>query len=189
MVIVTSDVRLRHFTVRDYYRMAEAGILNEDDRVELIEGEIVEMPPIGSRHASVVDRILAALVPQLVDRSVTVRIQSPVRLGDLSEPVPDLALLNPRADHYQEGHPGPDDILLLVEVSHSTVRFDKETKVPLYARSGIPEVWVFDLVSSTVDVHRAPVGGAFTSSETIAAGAGRTIQCAGMRIAIDDLLT
>ncbi|MBM2812424.1 MAG: hypothetical protein HW416_3183 [Chloroflexi bacterium] len=145
----------RLFTVADYYRMAETGILAEDDRVELIEGEIVEMPPIGDRHASCVGRT-TDLFFRLFGNLARVWVQNPVRLSNRSEPVPDLMLLQPRPDFYVSGHPKASDVLLLVEVSDSSEAYDRRVKLPLYAREGVPEVWIVDLGRSVVRVHREP---------------------------------
>jgi Uma2 family endonuclease len=134
----------RLFTVAEYHKMAEAGILSEDDRVELLEGEIVAMSPIGSRHAGLVNR-LNRLFSQRAGDQVVVSVQNPVRLGGYSEPQPDLALLRPRADFYTSSHPGPEDVLLAVEVAETSAAVDREVKVPLYARFGVPEVWLVDL--------------------------------------------
>ena len=129
----------RAFDVHEYHRMAEAGILDEDDRVELIEGEIVQMSPIGSRHQGCVNR-LARLLFEFAGRDYVVHIQGPVRLNERSEPQPDLALLKLRPDFYSERHPTPDDVLLLIEVSETSADYDREVKLPLYAGAGIAEV-------------------------------------------------
>jgi Uma2 family endonuclease len=152
-VTMAVELRRRRFTVDEYYTMADAGILTEDDRVELIEGEIVQMAAIGSLHAACVDRLNRLLVQQAGEAAL-VRVQNPVRLSDLSEPQPDLALLRPRTDYYAAGHPGPSDTLLIIEVAHSTLAYDREIKVPLYAVSGIPETWVVDLEGGEVRVYR-----------------------------------
>jgi Uma2 family endonuclease len=150
----------RRFTVEDYYRMAEAGILHQDDRVELIEGEIVEMPPIGSSHAGTVDHLATLLGRAVGDRAI-VRVQGPVRLNDLSEPVPDLCLLRHRADYYRRSHPRPEDVLLLVEVADTTAAFDRQVKLPLYARAVIPEYWLVDLSQGLIEVFRSPTEGVY----------------------------
>jgi len=159
----------RHrLTVAEYYRMAEAGVLAPDARVELIEGEIVDTAPMRSRHASAVGR-LNILLSRAVGEEALVWCQLPLRLSDASEPEPDLMLLRPRDDFYAGAHPGPADVLLLVEVSESSVRYDREVKVPLYARHGIAEVWVVDLDAGVMRFFRRPAGGAYTditASET-----------------------
>jgi Uma2 family endonuclease len=145
---------VRHrFTVADFHRMAEAGILGGDDRVELIDGEIVEMTPIGSRHAACVDR-LAQLFFEQVGRRAIVRVQSPIRLGEHSEPQPDVTLLRPHPDFYAASHPRPEDVLLVVEVAETSAQLDRAVKAPLYARAGIPELWLVDLEAEAIVVHR-----------------------------------
>ena len=137
-------LRRHRLNVDEYYRMAEAGILGPDARVELIEGEIIDMAPIASRHAAVV-RQLAHILHQNVGDQAIVSTQNPVRLDRYSEPEPDLALLRPRDDFYAAAHPGPGDVLLIIEVADTSLRYDREIKIPLYARHGIPEVWLVDL--------------------------------------------
>jgi Uma2 family endonuclease len=145
----------RRFTVGEYYRMAEAGILRPDERVELIEGEIITMAAIGSRHSATVMRLTRVFSREIGDRTL-VLVQGPVRLSDLSEPEPDVALLRPRPDDYASAHPGPDDVLLIVEVADTTVAFDRGTKVRLYAAAGIPEYWIVDLAGDRIEVYREP---------------------------------
>ncbi len=135
--------------------MAAAGVLSDDDRVELIDGEIVDMTPIGSRHMACVDRLNRLLTAACGDRAI-VRVQGPIRLGPRSEPQPDVTLLRPRPDFYAEGHPGPDSVLVLVEVADTSLDLDRSVKLPLYARAGIREVWLVDLAASRVVVHRTP---------------------------------
>ena len=157
------------FSISDYHKMAEAGILSEGDRVELIEGEIVRMNPIGSRHAACVRRIDALFNREDLDAIVSV--QSPVLLPDLSEPEPDVALLRPRGDFYSAGHPEPGDVLLLIEVSDTTLDYDRRNpKLPLYARFGIPETWIVDLSSDTVEAHSRPAGGVYEDITRIERG-------------------
>lgn len=149
------QVERRLFTVDEYYQMAEAGIFSEDDRVELIEGEIVEMSPIGSRHAACVNR-LNGLFARRMEGNAVVSVQNPIRLSEFSEPEPDLALLQPRADFYAEAHPEPEDVLLVVEVAETSAGSDRRVKVPLYARAGILEVWLIDLADETIEIYRRP---------------------------------
>ncbi len=145
----------RAFTRDEYYRMADAGILSENDRVELLEGEIVRMTPIGSPHAASVDRLNALFVRRLGDRAI-VRVQNPIVLDRHSEPQPDLTLLKPRADYYRGEHPRPEDILLVVEVIGSAKDYDRSVKLPLYARFRISEVWLVDLLAGAIEVYRKP---------------------------------
>ena len=146
---------LKHrFTVSEYRRMVEAGIFGEDDRVELLEGEIVQMSPIGSRHAACVAR-LTTLLARLHDRAIP-WVQNPVVLGEYSELQPDITLLRFREDFYAQTLPGPHDVLLLIEVADSSVEYDQEIKVPLYSRAGVAEVWLVNLVQQRVTVYRDP---------------------------------
>ena len=166
---MTVQVPKRLFTVDEYYRMAEAGLFSEDDRLELIEGEVVEMSPIGSRHAACVDRLNRLFSTRVEGRAI-VRVQSPIRLGRYSEPQPDLALLQPRDDFYAQAHPEPEDVLLVVEVAETSAAYDREVKVPLYARSGIPEVWLVDLEAGQVEVYREPTPKGYREVERVGPG-------------------
>jgi len=156
------QVSTKKFTVFDFHRMGEAGIFSKDDRVELLEGEIIDMTPIGSRHAACVARLDRQL-NQLVGTSAIVWAQNPIRLNDQSEPQPDMALLKPRPDFYENAHPQPADILLIIEVADSSVDFDRETKLPLYAKAGIPELWIVDLTQRRVEMYQQPSGEKYTS--------------------------
>jgi Uma2 family endonuclease len=163
------SVRKRLFTVAEYYRMAEAGILSEDDRVELIEGEVLSMAPIGDRHAGTVDFLAESFLRHLGGRA-QVRVQSPIRLGEYSEPQPDIALLKRRLDFYRSRHPGPEDVLLMAEVSETRQTHDRPVKVPLYARYGIPEVWRVDLAEDRLEVFREPTPEGYRSVQTFRRG-------------------
>ena len=157
----------RPITVDEYYDMDRLGLLEPDARVELIEGEVVHMPPIGSRHGSVTE-FLDHLLHDAVGDRARVRGQLPVRLDNLSEPVPDVAVVKPRADRYTRSHPTPSDVLLIVEVSRSTLRDDINVKVPLYARHGIPEVWIVDLKNNLLRTYRSPSDGRYQDTASTA---------------------
>ncbi len=145
------------FDVDDYHRMAAAGILSPEDRVELIEGEIVDMAPIGSEHAATTDRLNELVARAVADGQSAGRgIQDPLRLDRRNEPQPDLMLLRPRPDVYRSGHPTAADVLLLVEIADSSLAWDRGPKLALYARHGVPEVWIVDLVGRAVEICRAP---------------------------------
>ncbi len=163
----TDIVPARHrLNVDEYHRMGEAGILHEDDRVELIDGELIDMAPIGQDHAATVNRLTRALVMAFGEQAI-VSVQNPVRLNRFNEPRPDFAVFRPRADFYATGErPGPADTLLVIEVADSSLRYDRGVKLPLYARSGIPEVWIVDLRRRMVDVHRAPGEDGYATVET-----------------------
>jgi Uma2 family endonuclease len=145
----------RRFTAAEYHRMAEAGILRYKERVELIEGEIVDMTPIGRRHMACVDRLNRFFVQGVGDEAI-VRVQGSLRLHEHSEPQPDLVILRPRADFYAADDAGPADTLLIVEVADTSEHYDRQVKVPLYARAGIPEVWLVDLTAARISTYRRP---------------------------------
>jgi Uma2 family endonuclease len=148
------------FSVDEYHRMSDAGILSEDDRVELIEGEIIKMSPIGSHHAGCVNR-LNTLLNRRAGQEAIVSVQNPVRLDDYSEPEPDLALLKPRADFYAQSLPTADDVLLIIEVADTSIDYDRDVKLPLYARAGIPGVWLANLPDDRVEAYSQPVNGVY----------------------------
>jgi Uma2 family endonuclease len=185
---VAIELRRRPFTVAEYYRMAEAGILTEDDRVELLDGEIVAMTPIGSRHAAVVDR-LTRLLTRAAGEGAIVRVQNPIRLGEHSEPQPDLALLRSRPDYYADRHPGPGEVWLVVEVAEASIEIDRKVKVPLYARAGIPEVWLVVLPDERVEVYRRPTPGGYQEVQQLGRGARvATASLPDLALPVDDLL-
>lgn len=146
----------RHkLSVEDYHRLGEAGILGEDSRVELIEGDLIDMVPIGGTHMGVVNRLTRLLVLGVRDLG-EVSVQNPVRLSRYSEPQPDFAILRPRAGDAASAVPGVADVLLLIEVADTTLTYDRGTKLALYARSGIAEVWIVNLQAKCVEVYRQP---------------------------------
>ncbi len=161
--------RPHRLTVDEYYRMADVGLLSPDDRTELIEGEIVDMPPIGSQHAAAVALLAKRMIRALGD-SADARARSPVRFLPRSEPQPDIALVKHRSDGYRKAHPTAGDTLLLIEISDSTLRYDLEVKARLYATHGILEYWVVDLVNHRVVRHRAPSGAQYAQVNEITAG-------------------
>jgi Uma2 family endonuclease len=146
---------LHRFSAEDYHRLAEVGILAPDARVELIEGEIHDMSPIGPFHSGVTIR-LNRFFSLCAKGRWTVCVQDAVRLDNFSEPQPDLILLKPAPDDYASHHPAPDDVLLLIEVADSSVEFDQRKKLPVYARAGIVEVWIVNLQESAIEVYREP---------------------------------
>jgi len=154
-----TPIRRHRYTVADYYRMAEVGILAPDARVELIDGEVIEMPPIGAPHASTVTEVQRTLERAVGDAAI-VRVQNPIHLGRHDEPQPDLALVTPPASKYRLRHPRPGDVLLLIEVADTTLRFDRDVKLGRYARVGIPEVWLLDVKARTLQRFResSPTG-------------------------------
>ena len=143
------------FTVDEYYEMARVGILTEADRVELIEGEIVEMSPIGSRHQAIVDKLASVFFDTVGDRAL-VRIQGPLRLADITEPQPDVQLLTPQDDFYVDGHPTQIDALLVVEVSDTSLAYDRNYKSAVYSMRGVPELWILDVNRPRLFAMREP---------------------------------
>src|ERR1700733_6345283 len=161
MSAVMNDLLPRHrVTVDEYYRMSEVGLLAPGARTELIDGEVIDMAPIGSPHSGKLDR-LNYLLLAVLGESARVRIQHPVGLDRHSEPQPVLAVVLPREDFYESRHPFPTDTLLIVEVSDSTLRLDLNVKVPLYARHQVPEVWVVDLEHNGIHFFRSPQNGVY----------------------------
>jgi Uma2 family endonuclease len=176
------------FTTADYHRMAEAGILHEDSPVELIEGEIIQMSPIGDKHASGVDRAAELFFDKLRHRAI-VRVQNPIHLSEYAEPQPDLALLHRRSDYYAAGHPGPGDVLLVVEVADSSIDYDRQTKAPLYARHGIPELWILDLTRDHLAVYREPSRDGYATTRVFRRGESISpLAFPDVQIAVDDIL-
>jgi Uma2 family endonuclease len=153
-------------SAEEYLRMGAAGVFAPDARLELIEGEIVTMPPIGSPRAGTVN-ISNKLFIRLADDAAVVSIQHPLILGDRSVPEPDLVLLRPRTDSYTNSHPTVADVLLVVEVSDSSLKYDLGTKIPLYARLGVPESWIFDVQERVIRVFRDPSASGYRTSFTI----------------------
>ena len=180
--------RKRFFNVDEYHQMVYAGILAEDDRVELIEGEVVHMPPIGVRHASCVRRLNNMLCRLLGEKAV-VDVQNSLVLTARTEPQPDVVFLRPRDDFYRETEPKPADVLLLIEVADSSLPYDRDIKVPLYARSGIPEMWLVDLQSQAVEVFRKAAKKGFRESSRF--NRGQTLAPSAfpeLKLTVDQLL-
>ena len=156
----------RKLDVNEYCRMAEAGILGKEDRVELIDGSLIDMAPIGQDHEATVNGLTEALVMACARRAI-VSTQNSIRLDRWNAPQPDLAVLRRRADFYATGErPGPADVLLLVEVANSSLRFDRTVKLPLYARAGIAELWIVDMKRRVLEAHRNPAGDSYRETDT-----------------------
>ena len=180
------DVTRRRFTVHEYHRMAEAGILHEDDRIELMDGELVEMAAVGAPHFNCVNRLNHLLVRRVGDDAI-VSIQNPVRLDEYSEPQPDVALI--RARDYSESLPTPEGLLLLIEVSDTTLAYDRGTKLSRYAEAGIPQLWIVNLPDERIEHHTAPSGDLY--GRVHLARRGEAIESAtlpGLSVRVDDIL-
>jgi Uma2 family endonuclease len=159
----------RAFTIHDYARMRESGILTEDDRVELIDGEIRNMSPIGPHHAAIVTKIMTFLMRQVQDEAI-ISPQNPVQLTDYTEPQPDIAVLRYRDDYYAQALPRADDILLLIEVADTTLTYDREEKMPRYAQAGVPEAWIVNLTELLIEQYTLPVKGQYTRLQKVLLG-------------------
>lgn len=176
------------FTAEEFERMGEAGIFRQDARLELIEGEIFEMSPIGSAHAACV-KFLGKLLHRLYADTLIVGVQDPIRLDDFNEPQPDVSLLRWRDDFYRGAHPTPADVLLVVEVAETTVVADRKLKVPLYARAGVAEAWLVDIPAGRVEIYSDPSAGTYRRAEVFERGAeakSHTIE--GLAVAVTELL-
>ena len=178
----------RRFTADEYHRMGQVGILGEDDRLELLEGEIVEMAPIGSRHQATVNRLTELFSNRVSDRAM-VSVQGPIRLAEDSEPQPDVTLMRRRTDFYATSHPGPEDVLLLVGVSDISIEYDRVVKVPLYARHGITEVWLVGLEAGVVEVYRSPTDQGYQEITRLGRGQGLTLAALpGLEVGVDEVV-
>jgi Uma2 family endonuclease len=163
-------VERRRFTVEEYHRLGEAGILAEDERVELIAGVLLVREPIGARHAGTLNRLTRFWTSRLGERAV-VQVQNPLELPEQdSEPEPDVTLLRPRADFYAAAHPLADDVLLLIEVADTSLLLDRRVKMPLYARAGVREAWLVDLTADLVEVYREPSGDRYRDIRVVGRG-------------------
>ncbi|WP_017303163.1 Uma2 family endonuclease [Spirulina subsalsa] len=156
----------KKFTIEQYQKMGEMGIFAPEERVELIKGEIIAMSAIGLQHAVVTNRLTNFFPRQLGDRMI-MTVQNPIRLNNSSEPQPDLALLKPRTDFYAQKFPTPDDVLLLIEVADSSLTYDQEIKMPLYAENGIPEFWLVNLNLQVLTVYREPDGKTYQQQQNM----------------------
>src|SRR5262245_16999257 len=182
------EIQRRRFTADDYQRMGEAGILRAEDRVELVDGEIVSMTPIGPRHMACVDRATRVFVTAMGDAAI-VRVQGSVRLDLYSEPEPDIVLLEPRQDYYATRMAGPADILLLLEVAESSIDIDRDVKLKLYARSGVHEYWILDLNEDVLTCFDEPAGDAYERVRHYQHGQSvAPLLLPGCMVAVDDLL-
>jgi len=175
------------FTVESYQRLAELGVLGADDRVELIAGQVVEMTPIGDRHASCVRRLHDLLARDALEVAI-IDVQNPVVLGVRDAPQPDVAVLQRRADRYLH-HPHARDILLVIEVADTTLAYDRDVKIPLYARAGIPEAWLVDLTGERIAVHREPQAGTYAHVRSADPGdVLAPLHLPGVTLAVADIL-
>jgi Uma2 family endonuclease len=165
----TVQVERRRFTVAEYHQMADANILTEEDRVELIDGEIRQMSPIDPVHAAGVKRLNQLLMSRLANRFI-ISVQDPIRLDDLNEPEPDLAILRWHDDFYEQQHPTPGDVLVLIEVANTSLVYDRTEKLPRYAAAGIAEVWLVNVARRTIEQYAHPVAGQYQVKKVLSRG-------------------
>lgn len=163
---MTFQLQQRLLTVEEYHKMMEAGILGPEDRVELIEGKIIKMSPIGSLHAAYVKKI-NTLLGRLLGNKAIIGVQDPIGIELISEPEPDLSVVKLREDFYAKKHPQVDDIYLIIEVADTSLALDREIKLPLYARAGIPEYWIVNVQDQEIEAYRTPIGNNYKHREII----------------------
>lgn len=186
MAVSEATVQRHRWTVAEIHRFIQRGAFRPEDRLELIEGELIDMAPIGPEHAECVDELNERLTVQ-AQRRFRVRVQNPITLNDISEPQPDIALVR-RYPAPQGRHPYPEDVLLLIKVSDTTGDYDHNVKLPLYARSGIAEVWLIDLRQRAIEVYRAPEGDQYTDTVTYSQGEV-SAQRVSVAIRVEDLFS
>lgn len=185
--ITQKQTARKQFTVVEYARMHEVGIFAEDERVELLDGEVCETSPVGSIHAAIVKR-LNVLLSQSVGNTAIVSVQDPIRLDDWSEPQPDVALLRYRDDFYADALPVADDVLLVIEVSDTSLAYDRDEKLPRYAAAGIPEVWITDVAHDRVEQYLEPRGSNYRMKLLVERGEAVAAQrMAGMHIEVEQV--
>jgi Uma2 family endonuclease len=185
---MSSQLAKYWITADEFEQMGRAGIFHPDARLELLEGEIYQMSPIGVPHAACVDFLSRFFNRHFGDRMI-VRGQNPIRLSDLSEPQPDIALLRWRDDFYRHAHPTPADVLLVIEVADTSVESDRSYKVPLYARAGISEAWLVNLPEESIELFAEPADGAYQISKVFSRG--EEVQSHGvadLRVPVADVL-
>ncbi len=182
------DFNRHRLSVADYHKMGEVGIFSDDDRVELIEGELVDMAPIGSEHAGIVN-LLNRLLTEIRGEKAIIGVQNPIILGDHSEPQPDILVLHPREDFYRDSHPTPGDVFLLIEISDTTANQDRNIKIPLYAQHNIPEVWLIDIPNRCMELYRKPhpPNRTYQHIEILREGTARCTQLRELKIDLNHL--
>ncbi len=179
---------VRRFTPAEFLALVEVGILTSSDRVELLDGVIIEMAPIGDPHAGTVD-VYTEMLPSGVDQGTLLRVQGPLALDERSRLYPDLMLLRRRADYYRSRPPAPEDVLLLVEVADSSVDYDRNEKLPRYAQAGIPEIWITVLPEGIIETHTEPSGGRYTHTRIFAPGDTISPACfPDIALSVDEIL-
>lgn len=181
-----AQVERQLFTASDYHKMADVGIIKPFDRIELIRGQILKTSPIRSLHASIVDILNEALV-LLLHQKATVRIQNPIRIGQYSEPEPDIVVTKFRKDRYRNRNPRPEDVLLLIEVADSSLQFDREIKLPLYAESGIPEYWIVNIPEKLIETYQNPKDKEYLTKNIVSFDVTASCEAIGFHVQVKEL--
>jgi Uma2 family endonuclease len=182
------QIARRLFTSDEYARMVQAGILGEDERVELLDGEVRAMSPIGSRHVACVNRLNTILNLHVRGQAI-ISIQNPIRLSDYSEPEPDIAVLYARGDYYDAALPVPDDVLLIAEVADTSLEYDRNEKLPRYAEAGIGEVWIVDLEHQTLERYVRSLNGRYAEATIFQRGETFTTHLlTSLNVVVNDIL-
>ena len=188
MIMGTESIIRKRFTVDEYHRMSDIGIFPEDQCFELIRGQILEMPTAKPTHSGLLNRLNHLFTIRLGEFAI-VSIQNPCNLDDHSEPAPDVALLKPRSDFYVNNHPLPEDVLLVLEVSDTTLRFDARIKSRLYAEAGIPEYWIVNIPQNALEVRRESLNGHYATHQTFRHGRGiSTLAFPDLTFGVDEIL-
>lgn len=180
-------IQKRLLSTEEYHLMGQAGIMKEDDRVELINGEIIQMSPIGSNHAGHV-KILHAILGERLRTQVVIGVQDPIHLDEFNEPQPDIAVLKPREDFYTKSHPSPAEVFFLIEVADSSFDYDRDIKLPIYAKAGIQEVWILDLKNQQIEVYRQPKNNRYALRLTLVRGDVIRYEALDFTIEVDQIL-
>jgi len=182
------QLRQRLISVEEYHKMGEYGILKESDRVELIRGQIIQMSPIGSKHAACIDKILSVLRVKLSDEREIIRIQSPIQMKEFTEPEPDITILKPAKDFYAEAHPTPKDILLIIEVADTSYSYDKKVKSELYASAGIPSYCIVNIETQEIELFHQPAEKLYKNIQIFLPGDIVEFKILGISVEVDRLL-
>ncbi len=189
MAVTNSQIRKHLTTLSEWRKMGEAGVFPADSRLELINGEVLEMSPIGSQHASHLKRLFHYFAKKIDFNDALLSIQDPLQLNNLSEPEPDLMLLQPDPGFYQSQHPKANNVLLLVEIADTSLFLDQNLKLQLYAQHNIPEYWIMNLLDNTLEVYRQPQGKSYEFKNTLRAGDTiKLLKLPEISAVIDDLL-
>lgn len=184
---MTIQLDQRLLTVTEYHQMVEAGILSEDDPIELLNGQLIKMSPVGSSHAACVEKI-DELLKYLLRGKALVRSQNPITLSDLSEPEPDIAIVRKKDNYYADRHPIPEEVLLIIEVADSSLEKDRQAKLPLYAQAQIPQYWIVNLEKREIEAYDTPLNDQYRSRQLYLPGDEISITALEFATLVDDLL-